>query len=386
LGAKKGKGSAKMPRIIVLGAGRVGRVIARDLAEDNNVEVTMADRRQEVLDDLKATCGCNTIRENLANPELVRRIVGEYDLVIGALPGALGFGTLSGIIAAGKPFIDTSFMPEDPSTLNKTAISSGAKVLYDFGTAPGISNIIAAWSCSKMKEVKEIRVMAGGLPVVRQRPWEYAAPFSVADVVEEYVRPARVKVAGEVREYPALSMIERLDVPGIGTLEAFVTDNLRSMLKTLDCPNMVAKTLRYPGHAKRINVLKNAGLLDDSPVHVKGSDVSPKDLVLAKLESTWALKRGMEDFTLLKVDVEGSDGKVHRWRLFDRSAPHHGFSSVARTTGFPTAIVARMFLDGTVDLQPGVHPPEALAANDSVIDKMREELKTRGVEFGPEDD
>lgn len=375
-----------MSRIVVLGAGRVGRVIARDLANEQGFEVTIADRRQDVLDNLKDSCSCKIIRENLANPELIRRMVSDFDLVIGTLPGSLGFGTLSGVVAAGKPFIDTSFMSEDPRALSKTAASTGARVLYDFGTAPGIANIIAAWSCSKMGDAIDISIMAGGLPLVRQRPWEYAAPFSVDDVLEEYIRPARVKVAGEVMIYPALSHVERIDVDGIGTLEAFNTDNLRSLLDSLECPNMAHKTLRYPGHSKRINLLKNAGLLDREPISVKGTDVAPRDMILAKLESAWALVPGMEDFTLLKVRVKGADGKEHRWRLFDRSAPHQGTSSVARTTGFPTAIAARLILDGTIDIPAGVHPPEVLARNDKVVDLMREGLISRGIEFGREID
>ncbi len=375
-----------MAKIVVLGAGRVGRVIVRDLAKDDNLEVTVADRRQPVLNEIKERCGCATIKENLANPELVRRIASDFDLVIGTLPGSLGFGTLSGVIAAGKPFVDTSFMPEDPRVLDNTAKKSGARVLYDFGTAPGIANMIAAWSVAKMNNAQDLRILVGGLPIVRQRPWEYAAPFSVVDVLEEYVRPARGKIAGEIRQYPALSDLERLDVLGIGTLEAFNTDNLRSLLDTLDCPNMVHKTLRYPGHAKRINLLKNAGLLDETPVDVKGTMISPRDLILAKLESTWELQPGMEDFTLMRVHVKDEDGKEMRWRMFDRSDMENEESSVARTTGFPPALAARLILNGTINLEPGVHPPETLASNDRVIELLKDGLMARGVEFGKEQD
>src|SRR5690606_28022112 len=111
---------------------------------------------------------------------------------------------------------------------------------------------------AKQLEVRErLSIMVGGLPVERSWPWEYRAPFSPSDVIEEYLRPARLRIAGRTVEREALSEIELVDLPGVGTLEAFNTDGLRSLLETLDFEDMVEKTLRYPGYAEKMRVLRH---------------------------------------------------------------------------------------------------------------------------------
>jgi saccharopine dehydrogenase-like NADP-dependent oxidoreductase len=376
-----------MHKIIVLGAGRVGRVIARDLNEDPTLEVTLADRRQGVLERIAGQLGCESLCEDLADPAKLQQAVAGFDLAIGALPGALGLGALSSVIAAGTDCVDISFMPEDPRELDGEAKQTGARVLYDFGVAPGMSNLLAATSASELDPARQIMIVVGGLPVLRRKPWEYAAPFSPADVLEEYVRPARIKVGGEAVERPALSAVEILEFPEVGALEAFYTDGLRSLLDTLECPTMEEKTLRYPGYAERIRLLRDSGFLSADPVEVNGTAVRPIDLTLRLLEPAWHLEELMEEFTVMRITVTGGDTKPYTrvvWNLFDRTDRDRGETSMARTTGFPAAIAARRLLDGTLDLEPGVHPPEACSDNLEFVQSLLDDLKSRGVSYRKE--
>jgi len=375
-------------RVIVLGAGRVGRVIARDLLEGQGLEVTVADARAQHLWSLAERHGFKTICEDLSVPANVRRIAADFDLVVGALPGSIGFQTMDAVIAVKKPYVDISFMAEDPRILGGAAKEAGVAVVYDIGVAPGLSNILVAQGAVELAPAKQARYLVGGLPVLRRLPWEYEAPFSPSDVIEEYTRPARFKMGGKIRVRPALSDIETFDIPGIGTLDGFLTDGLRSLLDTIDCPDMEEKTLRYPGHAERIKLLRDSGFFDEKFVNVGGVEVKVRDFTFGILEPLWRQGDGSEEFTVLEVSVIGGGKKKERritWRLLDRTNKARGETSMARTTGFPAAITARRLLDGSLKLEPGVHPPETLVSNQGFVKKLFEDLASHGVVITRED-
>jgi lysine 6-dehydrogenase len=357
------------------------------LNEDENIHVTIADNRPEYLMSLKSKHGFDTLCADLEKQEAVFSAVAGYDLVVGALPGAIGLQTMQAVIAAKKPYVDISFMPEDPRYLNEAAKKAGVPVLYDIGVAPGTSNLLIAKGVRELAPASYCRCIVGGLPVLRKLPWEYEAPFSPIDVIDEYLRPARFKMGGEVMARHALSDVETFDIPGLGTLEGFLTDGLRSLLDTIDCPNMEEKTLRYPGHAERIKLLRDSGFLDDKEIQVGGVMVNAREFTFKLLEPAWFQREGSEEFTAMQILVVGGEEKKRRttWTLLDRTDPKRKETSMARTTGFPAAISARAILDGTAGLEPGVHAPEALGGNDDFISKMLKSLSARGVNFKRED-
>ena len=371
-----------MHKIIILGAGRVGHVIARELNDEEGIEVTVADRRADLLDAVAKKLKCETVISDLGDGKAIRDLVEGYDLVVGALPGALGLQTLEAIIEASKNCVDISFMPEDPTVLSERAAAAGSTVLYDFGVAPGMSNLLAAASCKEAEPTRQIRILVGGLPVVRRQPWEYTAPFSPADVMEEYIRPARIKVGGNETQREALSGVEEIEFPELGTLEAFYTDGLRSLIDTIDCPSMEEKTLRYPGYAKRISLLRDSGFLGTEPIQVNGCDVVPRDFTLKLLEPAWHMDETMDEFTVMRVTVTGGDHAPYKriqWDVLDRTNRDRRETSMARTTGFPAAIAAAEMVRGNLQIDPGVHPPEDLAHDSAFIDLLLAKLKERGV-------
>jgi len=219
---------------------------------------------------------------------------------------------------------------------------------------------------------------------VRRLPWEYEAPFSPIDVVEEYTRPARFRSGGELRVRPALSDPELFDFQELGTLEGFLTDGLRSLLDTVDCPHLEEKTLRYPGHAARIRVLRDSGFFDEREISVGGVKARARDFTFALLEPAWHQKEGSKEFTVMRVEVEGGPAEAPKrlvWDLLDRTDQTRGETSMARTTGFPAALCVRRIINDTMPLGPGVHPPEALAASDELVAWLLSELTSRGVIF-----
>src|SRR5688500_4739113 len=232
--------------IAVLGAGMVGRTIALDLA--NDYIVTSFDINEPNLDEVKKrNASIETVVANLSLFNEYKNWLQSFDLVVTAVPGFMGYKTLEAVINAGINTIDISFFPEDALQLDKLAKDKNVTVITDCGVAPGVSNFIIGRYNEEMK-VTSFECYVGGLPKERRPPFQYKAPFSPIDVIEEYIRPARLVEGGNIVTKPALSEREIMRFDEIGELEAFNTDGLRSLIFTMNIPEMKEKTLRYPGH------------------------------------------------------------------------------------------------------------------------------------------
>ncbi|HYN42355.1 MAG TPA: saccharopine dehydrogenase C-terminal domain-containing protein, partial [Thermoanaerobaculia bacterium] len=292
-----------------------------------------------------------------------------------------GTQTVRAALEAGRPVADISFSPEDPFELKPLALAKGLPAIVDCGVSPGLSGLAVGRALALFDGMDDVKIFVGGLPAVRHWPFEYRSVFSPTDVIEEYTRPSRCVEGGEIVVRPALSGVEPLDVPGVGTLEGFYSDGLRTLLHTIKARNLCEKTLRYPGHADRMRMLRETGFFSDEPVSVDGVPVVPRKLTEALLFHSWKRPEGEEELTFLRVLCEGRRGgsRVRRtFELLDRTNPKTGDSSMARTTGFPCTTAARLLLEGAFTT-PGVFPPELLAPDDVLYARFLSELAERGV-------
>jgi saccharopine dehydrogenase-like NADP-dependent oxidoreductase len=370
-----------MTKAVILGGGMIGSAMAMDLAQDPAFEVAVADAKQESLDRIAARWGVPTLRADLSDPRAVHQLVSGFDLVLGALPSVYGFASLRAIIEAGRPYVDISFMAENALELDGLAKQRGVTAVVDCGVAPGTSNLMAGYGASQLDQCDNIEIYVGGLPAERRWPFEYKAGFAPSDVIEEYTRSSRLVEHGQVVVREALSEPELLDFPEVGSLEAFNTDGLRSLIFTLKAPFMKEKTLRYPGHISLMRALRETGFFSKEAIEVKGQTVRPLDVTAALLFPKWTFAEGEADLTVLRVLVEGrkADRRLrYAWDLLDRYDPVSGLRSMSRTTAFPAAIVARLLAQGRFR-RPGVHPPEILGAEPGVLEAILGELTARGV-------
>lgn len=365
----------KKPLVVVLGAGMVGAAMARDLAP--SCRVRAVDRDAQALARLKKTAKVEVREEDLASPRGLVAAVADADLVVGAVPGWMGFRTLETVLECGKSCADISFFPEDPFALDKLARRRGVSALVDCGVAPGLSNLILGHEASQRK-VTRFDCMVGGLPLKRVKPWEYKAPFSPADVLEEYSRPARLVEHGRVVVKEALSECELVELPRVGTLEAFNTDGLRTLLHTMKIPDMREKTLRYPGHAALMGVLARGGFFGTEEMTVRGVKVRPLDVASKLLFPQWKLGDTEEEFTVMRIRIEGGGTSV--WDLFDTRDKRTGISSMARTTGYTCTAVARLLLTGKWK-KPGIAPLELVGRDRRCFHAILADLKVRGITF-----
>jgi len=369
--------------IVVLGAGMVGGFIARKLAGDERFRVTLCDRDPAALDRSAKMFSMDVIEADLSNPAVIAKLVAGADLVAGAVPGFLGYRMAEAVLSAGRHLVDISFFPEDPFGLEALAREKNLLAVVDCGVTPGLGGMLAVDLARRFEKPDRLTILVGGLPAERIWPTEYKAPFSPIDVIEEYVRPARYRERGEIVIRPALSEAELVDLPGVGTLEAFNTDGLRTMLRTIDIPNMKEKTLRYPGHIEKMRMLREMGFFDERPRRIGGQEIRPLDVTAALLFEEWKLVPGTEELTVMRVEVEGKrNGKsvIERCDLLDRTDSETGDSSMARTTGYPAVIASTLFLEGKI-ARRGLSPAETLAEDASLFEEICARLARVGVKL-----
>ena len=366
--------------VIVLGAGMVGRAIALDLAQ--RYAVTAVDNDAQRLAQLQAEAPVRTISADLSNPQTIRALIADCDLVIGALPGFLGFQTLKTVIECAKNLVDISFFAEDPFQLDALAKQKNVTAVVDCGIAPGMCNILLGYHNARMT-VESYECVVGGLPVKRTWPYQYKAPFSPVDVIEEYTRPARLVVDGKLVVREALSDPEYIEFDEIGTLEAFNTDGLRTLLKTMKIPTMREKTLRYPGHIEYIKVLRETGFFSKDPIEINGAQVRPLDVTAKLLFPKWQLDPDEPEFTIMRVTIQGIENGQRRkyvYDLLDRFDPKTKTSSMARTTGYTCTAVATLILGGLFS-QKGIIPPEYIGADERCFQAVLGYQRERNISY-----
>lgn len=366
-----------MKKWAVLGAGMVGSTIAIDLSADLNV--TAFDKyhhHKKRFDNTKV----EVVEWDLTNYNEYPKMLSAYDGFVCAVPGFMGFEVLKHLIPLGKSIVDISFFPEDARELHELAEKNQVPIIVDAGVAPGLSNMYAGYFNSIM-EVTSFTCYVGGLPKERRLPFQYKAPFSPIDVIEEYTRPARIQRNGSVITLPALSEIEEINFPKLGTLEAFNTDGLRSLLHSLShIPNMKEKTLRYPGHAQLMKSIRDAGFFNTEKITIGDQEIAPIDVSAKLLMDQWKLTSSDQEFTVMLMEVEGTkDGEPYQssFYLYDETNPMYGGSSMSRTTGFTCTACVQLMMHQP---QPaGIQFPEQLAARKGNFEFVLQHLRQRKV-------
>ncbi|MGC1244263.1 MAG: saccharopine dehydrogenase C-terminal domain-containing protein [Chryseosolibacter sp.] len=367
-------------KVAVLGAGLVGKAIAIDLSA--NTDVTSVDVNEEALKFVEQK-GIRTKKADLTDHEQLRHFLQPFDLVVGAVPGFMGFKTVRTVIEAGKNMVDISFFPEDTFELDTLAKKHQVTVVTDCGVAPGMGNIILGYHNARMK-INDYECLVGGLPVVREWPYEYKAVFSPIDVIEEYTRPARYVQHGALVVREALSDPELLHFDRVGTLESWNSDGLRSLIKTMShIPNMIEKTLRYPGCIEYLRVLRESGFFSYEEVEINGMRVRPIDVTAKLLFPKWKLKPGESEFTVMRIRISGEEnGKATsiEYNLLDYTDKTTDTLSMARTTGYTCTAAANLVLEGRFS-RKGICPPEYLGEEEDNFRLIMNYLKDRGVVY-----
>jgi len=370
--------------MLVLGCGPMGYAIVKDLVRDDNIgEVAVVDISSKRLENLRTSIKSDKvtiIQMDVTNKPDLLKIMKNFDCVAGALPHRLTVQANKTAIEAGVSMVDLAFEPEQLE-LDALARKAGVTLIPGCGVAPGLSNMLVAYGASNLDVVEEVCIRVGGIPYSPTPPLDYKIVFSVESLIAEYCSPARIVKNGKVICVPALSGLEKFTLPELGELECFYTDGLSTLIHTMKhVKNMCEKTIRWPGHAEKVRVLRDLGFFDTDPVEVEGIRISPKLLSAKLMSEKLRMEEGEKDITVLLVDVVGLKGnmRVHcNYKMIDYYDEVEKVTSMGRTSGFTCAIMLRMVVKGEVE-GPGVIPPE-LALSPERFELFVKELADRGI-------
>jgi saccharopine dehydrogenase-like NADP-dependent oxidoreductase len=368
-------------KVLVVGSGKVGAEIARDLARSSEVDsIIVADAQPKNLKSVRGYEKIKTRRLDISQRKSLLATMRSVDLICGALPGRLGFQLMTYAVEAHRDLVDISYTPENPFKLHSKARDQENIIVPQCGVAPGFTNMCVGDASRRLGTITKVRVYVGGLPQKPTAPLNYRIVFSLEDVINEYARPARIIEDGKEKLVDALSGRGFLNFPGVGRLEYFITDGLGSLPRSF--PNvreMYEYTLRYPGHAEMMNTLRVLGFFEKEEVQVNGFAVAPRRLSISLLKSAMSLGRP-EDLLALRVEVEGKLGKksLLSYRILDYYDPRSKVSAMARTTAYPCTSVA--ILVGQRKLRSvGVVPPEKIAKEHEHFGFVMSRLRSRHV-------
>jgi lysine 6-dehydrogenase len=377
-------------RFLVLGAGQQGYAAALDLARTPDVtEVVVADvdaeRARRVAEHLVG--GPASVRAEAIDvsnePQLVARLAG-YDVAVSAVPYFLNPRLTRAAIDARVSFCDlggNTDVVREQEMLDPEAREAGVTVVPDCGLAPGMANVLAVAGIERLDRAEEVHIRVGGLPLHPQPPLDYMMVFSMHGLLNEYLGKATVLRGGKLATVDTLSDVEELTFPKpVGRCEAFVTLGGTSTmpwtyegkLKALDY-----KTVRYPGHAAKIALLRLLGLLEKQPVMVDGISVSPRS-VFASTAGPRLTFPGEEDIVVMRVQVIGrKDGarREVRFEMLDRMDRKRGVTAMMRTTSYPTVAAALMIARGEVPFKGVAAMERAIPAEPFLSELKQHELR-----------
>ena len=318
-------------KILILGAGRMGSIIASELSKD--YEISIADIKmpsQELWEQ-----GVRFIKADLDSYDKIKEIVKDFDLVVGALPAAISLRTMYAVIESGKSMVDVSYMTENPLSWNDFAVKMKSTVLVDTGLAPGLTNLVVGKILNEDRNIVSGKLMVGGVAKNKNMPYGYRLTWSPQDLLEEYTRKARYINNKTIVESEALSNLEEVFIPEIGLMEAFLTDGLRTLLYLDNVENLIEKTLRWPGHIKSIKPLIES------------------DTFLEEMQSK--CNKG-KDLSVFYCEI---NNKVFRAII----KPDKELTSMQKSTALTVVCFVKLFLEAS-DLQYGVFAPEHIGMNE----------------------
>lgn len=373
-------------RVLIMGSGKMAIASALDLEKDREVEkITLMARRQRSLEKARErakTEKIDTVKADCTDRSSID-LMKKYDVCIGALPHPASPPALKNALKAGLSVVDMVF-EEEQWNLDEDAKKAGVTIIPGFGVHPGIANVFVGHALNKLDKTERVIIRCGGLPepsVLPRSPLKHRTAFNINSALGEYVKKAQIIEEGKLKMVEPMTEIERIHHPKLGDIECFITGTGATLLKTLKgVSEFKSKTVRWPGNVDRMKLFVECGFLSDEKIEIYGAKITPIEIFTSIIRPKMVLEEGEKELTYLEVEVEGYRGNglnKYRYQLLDYYDEKEGLSSMARTTGFPPAIAARMIVKGEIE-QKGVVPPEKVFMHEK-FEHLIKELSKRGI-------
>jgi len=370
-------------RLLSIGCGYIGSVLAEELIHGLDFEeLIISDSGKEKIEETAKKLGERVVplQLDISDYSNLLEVIENADLVIGLSPGRLGFNVMKACVEKKKDLVDLSFMAEDPFVFQKSASDAGVIIVPDCGVAPGLSNILIGRSSSQLDEVEDVSIFVGGLPQKPVPPLNYKVTWCVEDLFEEYTRKAKIIRNGKMVEVDALEGLEEIEFEGLGRFEAFFTDGVRTLHNTIKAENMWEKTLRYPGHAEKIKLIKKFGLLEKEPI--ASLNTSPWEFMIKFWEENLSFIEA-RDLVLMRIGVSGKKDSakiLYTYEMIDYFDERKNITAMGRSTAYTAFAVIKLIIEKRI-AQKGVVSPEILGMDKKIFAEIRHILKERNLEI-----
>jgi saccharopine dehydrogenase-like NADP-dependent oxidoreductase len=338
-------------KILIFGGGQIGEEVARDLAWD--YDVSIVDKKYRVTHIEKKI---RYIAADYREADIL-----AYDLIINCLPAAIGYEAASFAMRNRVDCVDVSFMKEDPFGLDGIAKWNNCILVPDAGLAPGLSNLFVGRQLGKYGKLRMADIFVGGISKSPFEPYGFKATWSVEDLMQEYIRPARYVSDHKIVTADPFKSVTCWRVNGV-TLESFMADGLRTLLRKKDkIGSMFEQTLRWPGHMKAVKKLIDNGTFVKE---IKEKCIFGEDTVVFQVRTQRTINDPFEWVTMID---QGTN-----W-----------LSAMSQCTGYTTAVVARLVIEGVYN-RSGVRPLEEIGKNPIAFQFILDNLAERGIIFDHE--
>lgn len=355
-------------KVLVFGAGMMGKALAYDLRQ-SKIETVLADVDKQQVETAAEFTHSEAAVCDVTDKKTVLTLMKDCDVAVSAVPYFFNYELAQTAVEAGCHFCDlggNNHIVKKELTFHKDAAANDILIVPDCGLAPGMSNVLVALGIKEV-DATQVYIRVGGLPQHPNPPLNYTLVFSVHGLINEYKEPAVVIRNGKIQEIEPLTEVEEIDFPPIGRLEAFVTSGgtstlpltYKRKLKELD-----DKTIRYKGHCAIMRALRDVGMFSEEPVNIDGCTVTPRDVLSKALERV--LPYQDKDVVLMRIRVKGETEKIYEMiDYYDEDVP---MTAMARTTAFPTSIIAQM-MHNTIT-ERGAFPPEQVVPGREFVKEL----------------
>jgi lysine 6-dehydrogenase len=379
-----------MPRgYVVLGAGRQGTAAAIDLAIRGGAKrITLADvdqARAEAsarwVNDLSGDAPARGTGLDVADQDAVTEALRPADACLAAVSYRLNEAITEAALAARTNLCDLGGnmdVVRRQLAMDERAREAGVAVIPDCGEAPGLANNLAAYACTLLDRVEEVRLYDGGIPRHPRPPWSYELTFNVDGLTNEYDATTTFVRDGRPVEVECLDPREDelIDLgPPFGRLEALAAATASTLPLTVGARvrTFTSKVLRWPGHGAQFRAFRDLGLFGEAPIEAAGSRVIPREMFHALLDPRLRPADGSPDVVLARVvalgDREGRPVEAVVDLRVDPD-PDTGLSAMQRATGGHAAILLRLMASGQV--APGARPVEEAVDPARMVTEVRD--------------
>jgi saccharopine dehydrogenase-like NADP-dependent oxidoreductase len=248
-----------MHRVLLLGAGKIGRMIARFLMDSGDYQLAVGDVNENALKRVAALTGAETRRVDASNPTELLAAMQGFETVLSALSFYYNPAVAEAALASGASYFD---LTEDVATTDAVAeiadrAAEGQIFMPQCGLAPGFISIVAYDLINWFERIETVKMRVGALPQFPTGDLKYNLTWSTDGLINEYCNPCEAIHGGRRIDLLPLEGLENFSLDGV-RYEAFNTSGgLGTLCDTLagKVRELNYKTVRYQGHCEQMKLL-----------------------------------------------------------------------------------------------------------------------------------